>query len=488
MVGERRSGKTSVLKVLMHPDVRAKAGLDEQYIFAFLDCSVVDQDADEQGVWRYLLKQVAFYLPEELQNRFWETVDSDRPLTNLQVMQLFTHLQRAKIKLVLLLDEFDALTRNEGIGVDFYASLRSLSLHHPLALVTASYADLTQTTTVEAVRTSPFFNIFHTIYLRLLTENDALDLLQGSLRSAQYFFSPEEIANLLCWAGPHPFYLKLAAHSLYEAYANGESSAEARWRSMEESFYDQAQPHFLRLWRFSSEDERLILSALALAISPDGLAEKRLVRHGYNEETLQDMHHFARRTLRNLERRCLAVANEQKETHLFAQAFGVWLIEELQASLSEKQQFSAWLARAEDDLELLTAVRQLDEMTLQSLAYVKPVYRPLMATWLAIPQMREGVFLWAQSENSVGTLPKNNQAYLIYLRKLMEAYVTEAELRTICFDLGIDYEGLEVGNKNVKAHALLKYFHKLDQISVLADACRELYPHVDWSGTGDSAG
>ena len=33
IVGERRSGKTSLLKVLMHPKIRERFDLDDQYIF-----------------------------------------------------------------------------------------------------------------------------------------------------------------------------------------------------------------------------------------------------------------------------------------------------------------------------------------------------------------------------------------------------------------------------------------------------------------------
>ena len=478
IVGERRSGKTSVLKVLMHQKVRQDASLDDSYIFAFLDCSVVGTDADEQMVWAYLLQQVAFYLPDTLQDSFLTALE--KPLTNLQLMMIFTQFKRAGIKLVLLLDEFDALTRNPSIGPDFYASLRSLSLHQPLALVTASYTDLTQTTAVEAVRTSPFFNIFHTIYLRLLSESAVRQLLNDHLQNTGVSFTATETDQLLTWAGFHPFYLKLAAHSLYETYLHVTGADDVRWEGMQALFHDQVQSHYLRLWRASTDDERLILCALALQAQEEGASR------GYSEKTLTDIHHFARRTLRALDRRCLVNPSYDKRYRLFGRSFAVWLLEELQASVSEQQQFGVWLYRMNEDAEAQSVLAQLDEFTLQVLAQIKPVYRMLGATWLAVPVMRDRVWRWWQGagQQLIGASPlaQPKPTNAVYLRQLMCETLSDGEVRTVCFDVGVDYEGLDGNNKNDKARELLLACQKLGLMVELIEACHHLYPHLNWDG------
>ena len=53
LVGERRIGKTSLLKSIAHPNTRIDYGLDpNKYMFVYVDLQLIDEDATPQKFWR----------------------------------------------------------------------------------------------------------------------------------------------------------------------------------------------------------------------------------------------------------------------------------------------------------------------------------------------------------------------------------------------------------------------------------------------------
>lgn len=54
----------------------------------------------------------------------------------------------------------------------------------------------------------------------------------------------------------------------------------------------------------------------------------------------------------------------------------------------------------------------------------------------------------------------------------------ESELRDLCFDLTIDYNGLPPGDRQAKAQALVTYFARRRQLNILVDAIREARPFI----------
>jgi len=77
--------------------------------------------------------------------------------------QVLGILQQAGISLILLLDEFDRVTRSANFGPGFFAYLRSLAGYHNIAFVTSSDHDLLEWCQTEETADSLFFNIFTTV-------------------------------------------------------------------------------------------------------------------------------------------------------------------------------------------------------------------------------------------------------------------------------------------------------------------------------------
>lgn len=66
-------------------------------------------------------------------------------------------------------------------------------------------------------------------------------------------------------------------------------------------------------------------------------------------------------------------------------------------------------------------------------------------------------------------------------RQQLLATFDEGELRTLCFDLGVDYESLPGSSKSDKGRELISYFLRRRDLAPLLAACRRERPHLDWT-------
>ena len=69
------------------------------------------------------------------------------------------------------------------------------------------------------------------------------------------------------------------------------------------------------------------------------------------------------------------------------------------------------------------------------------------------------------------------------LQEKLEKHFNEDELRSLCFDLGEDYENLGGEGKAGKARELILRLERLERIAELIDRCRELRPKISWEDT-----
>jgi len=80
--------------------------------------------------------------------------------------------------------------------------------------------------------------------------------------------------------------------------------------------------------------------------------------------------------------------------------------------------------------------------------------------------------------------PTSDREYLVRLRETLATYFDAGELRTLCFDLGVDYDDLPGEGKTNKARELITYLERRDRIPELVSACQGLRPHVAWGLEG----
>lgn len=70
--------------------------------------------------------------------------------------------------------------------------------------------------------------------------------------------------------------------------------------------------------------------------------------------------------------------------------------------------------------------------------------------------------------------------YLVYLRKLLCASFSDEELRTLCFDLGLDYDDLPTQGRANKARELVSELYRHKRIPGLVSVASTLHPERDW--------
>jgi hypothetical protein len=74
--------------------------------------------------------------------------------------------------------------------------------------------------------------------------------------------------------------------------------------------------------------------------------------------------------------------------------------------------------------------------------------------------------------------------HLVQLRRVLVDYFDEGELKTLCFDLGVEYEVLPGQGKANKARDLVIYLQHRGRIPELVKRVQQLRPNISWGNEG----
>lgn len=378
IVGERRTGKTSLLNYIAHPSTAGAHGLDPDiYLFVYADLQMVDQRTTPTRFWSRILRHIARKLKnDELETDFKLAYEQEE-IDNYTLDDLFYLTDEQGLHFVLLLDEFENVTENTNFGTDFFYGLRALAIHHNLALITASRQELITLCHSDAVRASPFFNIFANINLSAFDEGEAGSLLRQSLTGSDVRFSPAELTLLFDLAGRHPYFVQVSAHFLFAAHAQG-MDVHQREQFLLREFEEEAVPNLADYWHHSEDSEKIVLSALAL-LARQGQADER--RFSLNR--LKQLYHRSDQTLTRLEKRALVTASAGEYT-IFSRLFGDWIIAELTDVMADSQSYEEWLGDNQSAVQRLS--RATREEAREILPQIKAGYRQFIVDWLSNPQ------------------------------------------------------------------------------------------------------
>lgn len=317
LVGERRIGKTSLLNYISDAQVRRNHRLPpEEFIFVYADLALLDAATTPTRLWQYLLRQISTHLSDADGELLGAALADHNALDNFTLAEVFDRLDAQKRHVVLLLDEFENVTRNKNFSPDFFYSLRSLAIHHRLALITSSRRELIELTHSNEIRSSPFFNIFANINVLLLSRDDARALIENALSDTTVRFTPTEIEDVLQIAGTHPFFLQTACHFLFETYLEDRHAAQRRalWTRR---FEQEAAPHLTEYWRHCDEAEKTVLAALALVGASESPVPKTQLR---------DFLLRSERRIAQLDKHALVVARDDSYAP-FNGLFTDWILE-----------------------------------------------------------------------------------------------------------------------------------------------------------------
>ncbi len=393
IVGERRIGKTSLLKIL------SKQPFGGHTYFVYIDLQMIQSKQQPKDFWDRVLRTLAKELPNsELQS----AVENVRQLEEIETFDLsdcFSQFDEAGVSVVLLLDEFERVVRNQNFESDFFYGLRSLATQHRLALITASYAELSSLAHSDDIQSSPFFNIFATIHLGSFKDEEAKQLFNSYLQTDSFFikkyphaFVGNDFSFLQSIAGAYPHFLQIAGHFLFEAYLQNIPNEE-RLEYTRRRFAEESEDDLTLSWRYSTDEEKITLTTLALLSK----SEENYATTTFSKRGLMDYYRHADRILMKLERRSL-VTNHNGNYALFSTVFSKWIRGELRANLMPSQSYQEWL-QDPSNKRLLSQIKStvVKDVTTHLLPKVKEAYWGFIVSWLTNPATYKSAYnlLWA---------------------------------------------------------------------------------------------
>jgi serine/threonine protein kinase len=279
IVGDRRIGKSSLLNFIYHRRNRRQFMQNAaSAIFVYLDFQT-RVDFDVPKFVGFLLSVLSY------DNTSLGTRPGAEPsLDQLQEVVQYVH-ERGK-RIIILMDEFEVITRNERFGASFFSFLRSLANSYLVAYVTSSRNDLQLMCHNQDISDSPFFNIFSNLPLRPLRPPEALALV-GEPSAREGVPLKPHAEQLIELAGRFPMFLQIACSGAFEQLAD-DPDAAPDWAEIATTFAEEVRPHYTFLWESLEANEREVLTCIVGGKPVDrkhGFVVEKLVRRGYlNEE------------------------------------------------------------------------------------------------------------------------------------------------------------------------------------------------------------
>ena len=343
IVGERRIGKTSLLKYLSDKQAAENLGLPpEEFCLIYMDFQGL-MDITPQRFWQRVLQKISRTICMPDLQELAKEVRSLETLDLFDLVDLFTEIADAGLTVVLLLDEFEYVTQNTHFTSNFFGGLRALAIHHNLPLVTATRRELVDLCHSNEIKGSPFFNIFANLVLRPFAPQEVSELIADYLEGTGVQFSDSETNLVLSLGGGFPFFTQMAAHYLYAAKTQG-LSGDALLQEVTNSFDDQAEAHYQHMWSRVNESEKItMLSAMTLSGSELSPATTPTM------ENLATLHSRAHLDVPELVKRGMLVEDKSTGTYRpLSRSLERWIIQEIQILPGKEAPDSAvrdWLNR-----------------------------------------------------------------------------------------------------------------------------------------------
>ena len=231
--GPAKTGKTSFLLHVAHPQVRAQYGLAEEQVFVHLDSrSLAGHDQS----------QCYLAISEEIvrQARSTESVgeaigialekaarEAGSEPAYLRLRTLCQAAQDNGLKLVLVLDDFEFLADRFRSEYRFFSALRALFTNYQVAYLIASQLPLhaLEQTIPEA---SPFFNYFHPIILKSLTAEESREMVVTLLGRAGVELPRFSVDCILELGKGEPYRLKKALHIAFKVWQDSQGQLKTK--------------------------------------------------------------------------------------------------------------------------------------------------------------------------------------------------------------------------------------------------------------------
>jgi len=269
LIGQRRTGKTSLLKQL-------PVQLGDETLPVYLDGQALGLDPGLPNFFLGLATEIAFALEDrdfEIDLPEYEDF-ADSPSTSFE-RGFLAHVREVigDRHLLIMFDEFEELeaaVRRGSLDASIFGFLRHLIQHSDnLSVIFCGTHRLEELA-------SDYWNVLFNISLyrqiAFLEQPEALRLIQDPV--AGYGMRYDDLALDKMWqvTAGHPYFLQLLCHSLVNRHNKTERSyvTVADVNAALEDILASGEAHFVYLWTEASPEERLILAALSRMIPLTG--------------------------------------------------------------------------------------------------------------------------------------------------------------------------------------------------------------------------
>jgi serine/threonine-protein kinase len=245
VVGDRRIGKSSLLNFIANREVRERfLERPDSYIFAF-----VDLQQKRRLTAKEFFKELFTIVTRET---------GDKTIAKLEpgfdsVRDMLERFRAQGRKLIVLFDEFDAITTNRAFDLEFYSFLRSIANNYDVAYVTSSARDLQDLCHTQLIADSPFFNIFTNVFLRAFTRKEATELI---IKPSAEAGVPLEgyVKRITEIAGFFPYFLQIACSAYFDYLSENDGKLDRE--EIEATFLDEAKGQFRFIWDHMNDSHR----------------------------------------------------------------------------------------------------------------------------------------------------------------------------------------------------------------------------------------
>jgi class 3 adenylate cyclase len=322
VIGPRRIGKTSLLFHLSNPTERKAYGLEpEQSRFVYVDGQILAGLSNTSTLYTIL---------EEIAAQLGKSFDISPAVDYRAFKRVIHEWSGAGPRLVLLIDEFEYVGTNPNLAEDFFVFLRSLTVSHNVAYITASQTPLASLISGRG-QSNPFFNIFEPTNLGLFCENDARQMIRLPSKAAGVDFSRDTEDLILDLAGPHPFFLQIACYHAFELARNASRLDKPSRARLEQLVQEGLKSHFEFFMGRLRDEERRTLACLLEAEPGNASASvlrelelKCLIRRCEERYAFvsQAFAHFVRQHVGTAWAAAIAEGDRRMATVLFADVVG----------------------------------------------------------------------------------------------------------------------------------------------------------------------
>jgi serine/threonine protein kinase len=254
IVGERRIGKSSLLSYIAHPANRLKyLKRPDEYVLIFIDFQ--ERRNIEIPEFFSILYEALF---EEFHGNLELSVEPNYE----GFKKIISTFEEQGLKLIMLFDEFELITKNTNFNSEFYSYCRSIANNFNVAYIVSSGRNLQTLCHSREISDSPFFNIFSNLTVGQFNRTEAVSLIKGPAEKMNYKLQ-KYVDFILDIAGFYPFFIQIACASLFEHVKDGKTENKVLIDAVEEDFLDEAKVHFQQIWETANVDEREVLLSLS---------------------------------------------------------------------------------------------------------------------------------------------------------------------------------------------------------------------------------